>query len=65
MSSPRRKGTDHDSYVFPDSGCELATEALGGISSRCFSCPFDECLYNISSRNERRRQIDNVKLARV
>jgi hypothetical protein len=41
--------TDYLTYSGPDSGCEVATNYLSNhagkmVQSRCFECPFAECV---------------------
>ena len=36
--------TENQSYLGVDSGCHWATEKLGE-QSKCFDCPFGDCVY--------------------
>lgn len=38
--------TDRIGYTGAESGCEVATDYLGGKQSYCLSCPFEECIYD-------------------
>jgi hypothetical protein len=38
--------TDRLGYSEADSGCEAATDFLGGKQSHCLTCPFESCVFD-------------------